>query len=231
MANVQFGQGVADMSGSAAGNVFARNRGGSYTRARVKPLNPQSSRQTSVRNSMTELTTAWSSSLTQNQRDSWMALGLAFPAVGAFGASIILSGLQMYVRQNTTLLQAGLARVDDAPADLNVESLLTLTLAVDVSDGDFDVTFTPTPLDAGSRLQIFATPAMSAGISYVKNKLRLLSTYSDATGSPLEVSAEWTALFGAFPIAGQKVVIEARVINAVNGTVSSRLQAAAIVTA
>ena len=231
MAKIMFGQGVAEMRGSNAGNTFSRNRGGAYSRNRVTPLNPQSERQTSVRNSMTELTTAWSSALTQNQRDAWTSLGVAFPTTDVFGAAIVLSGLQMYVRQNTTLLQAGLVRIDDAPVNLDVESLLTFTLAVDVSDGDFDVTFTPTPLAAGSRLQLFATPAISPGISYVKNKLRLLSTEADATASPLEVSATWMALFGSFPVAGQKVVFEGRVINEANGTVSSRLQAAAIVTA
>lgn len=231
MAKIMFGQGVAEMRGSNAGNTFSRNRGGSYSRNRSTPLNPQSARQTSVRNSLTTITTAWSSTLTQAQRDGWTALAEAFPTTDVFGAALVLSGLQMYVRQNTTLLQAGLSRIDTAPVNLDVQSLLTFALSVDVSDADFDVVFTPTPLAAGSRLQIFATPAFSPGISYVKNKLRLLTTQGDATASPLELASLWTAMFGSFPSVGQKVVFEGRIINAANGTVSSRLQSAAIVQA
>lgn len=229
MAGVLFGQGVAGMSGSIGGTTASRNKGGSYMRNRVTPLNPQSARQTSVRNSLTALTTFWSTVLTQAQRDAWTSLAEAFPAVGKFGAAIILSGLQMYVRQNTTLLQAGVARIDTAPVNLDVESLTAFTLDVDVSDGDFDVVFTPTPLGATSRLQVFATPAISPGISYVKNKLRLLTTQAAATASPLELASLWTAMFGTFPTAGQKCVFEGRVINTTNGTVSSSLQSAAIV--
>ena len=40
MALVKYGGGIIQMSGSMAGNTFARNRYGNYMRARTKPVNP-----------------------------------------------------------------------------------------------------------------------------------------------------------------------------------------------
>lgn len=227
MAKVLFGNGVAEMRGSQAGTTYSRNRGGSYTRNRVTPLNPQSARQQSVRNNMTELSTAWGVDLTQSQRDSWIAFAQAWPTTDVFGAVIVLTGLQMFTRQNMTLLQAGLPRIDTAPVNLDVESLLTLDVSAAIGTASLSVAFTPTPLGTGSHLQVFATPPLQPGISFAKNLLRLISTEDDETASPVNVWTQYVAEFGT-PVAGQKVIVQARVINEVNGTVSTPLNASAI---
>ncbi|GAH13494.1 unnamed protein product, partial [marine sediment metagenome] len=49
MSLVKYGGGIVQMSGSIAGNTFARNRYGNYVRARTKPINPNSDRQVVVR--------------------------------------------------------------------------------------------------------------------------------------------------------------------------------------
>ena len=228
---VLFGGGVAEMRGSQAGTTASRNRGGAYMRQRVTPTNPNSTRQQSVRNNMTELTTAWSNDLTQAQRDAWTAFANAWPITDVFGASIVLTGLQYYVKTNTVLLQAGELRLDDAPADQNVESLTVVSATADVSDALIELAFTPDPLGANSVLQVFATPAISPGISFVKNKLRLIASITAAATSPQDVTAAWLAVFGTFPAVGQKIVLQARVMNDVNGVVSTPLSASAIVTA
>lgn len=230
MAKILFGGGVAEMRGSQAGTTFSRNRGGAYTRNRVTPLNPQSARQQSVRNSMLELSTVWGTVLTQSQRDAWVAFANSWPTTDKFGASIVLSGLQMFSRQNMTLLQAGLTRLDDAPADLDVESLLTLSAVADVSSNNLVVTFTPTPLGASSHVQIFATPNLQPGIGYAKNKLRLIHTSAAAGTSPVTITTAYTNEFGAMQL-DKKVIVRARVINDDNGTVSVPLETACIVQA
>lgn len=228
MAKILFGNGVAEIRGSQAGTTYSRNRGGAYTRNRVTPLNPQSSAQQAVRSAMSVLTTAWGIDLSQAQRDSWTAFGLAWPTTDVFGATTVLSGLQMYVRQNTPLIFAELPRIDDAPINLDVEALLSLSAVVDVSAATMLLTFTPTPLAANSFLQIYATPLLSPGIAYVKNKLRLIATQDAAEASPVDAKVPWVDAFGTLPIAGQKIVFQARVLNGDNGTFSTALQAEAI---
>ncbi|GAH50296.1 unnamed protein product, partial [marine sediment metagenome] len=48
MALVKLGGGIVQISGSIAGNTFARNRFGNYMRSRTKPVNPNSTRQTDI---------------------------------------------------------------------------------------------------------------------------------------------------------------------------------------
>jgi len=200
-------------------------------RQRVTPTNPNTTRQQSVRNNMTELTTAWSNDLTQAQRDAWTAYANAWPITDVFGAAIVLTGLQYYVKTNTVLLQAGEVRMDDAPADQNVESLTVVSASADVSNELIMVAFTPDPLGATSVLQVFATPAISPGISFVKNKLRLITSLTAAATSPVDVAVPWLETFGTFPAAGQKLVLQMRGLNTDNGVVSTPLSASLIVQA
>jgi len=229
MAKILYGGGVAEMRGSEAGTTHSRNKGGSYTRQRVTPTNPQSVRQQEVRSGLSELATAWGQTLSQSQRDGWKSFGIAFPTSDVFGAVIPLTGNQVYTRINQRLFDASLARIDDAPANQDVDELLTLTLGADIGAGDFDVTFTPAPLSANDRLQVFCTPGLSPGVSFVKNKLRLISTAAAATASPLDIEAAYVAQYGALPLVGQKVVVECRVLRGTTGAISARLQSSAIV--
>jgi len=71
MALIKFGGGVVQMSGSIAGNTYARNRYGNYVRARTKPVNPKTDRQSVIRTAMQLLTTRWAQTLTAAQRTAW----------------------------------------------------------------------------------------------------------------------------------------------------------------
>jgi hypothetical protein len=70
----------------------------------------------------------------------------------------------------------------------------------------------------GSQLVIWATPQLSQGTKFVKNKLRQIAVVAGGAGVEPDVWAEYVAKFGA-PIAGANIVIGVRVINA-NGQAS-----------
>lgn len=228
MAKVMYGGGVSQMSGSQAGTVHSRNRGGFYTRNRVSPLNPNSATQVMVRSQISDLSTQWSTVLTQAQRDAWTALAAAFPTTDVLGQVIVLTGLQMFVRQNTPLGYAGESYLLDAPINLDVTSLTSLAATVDVSASTMLIDFAPGPVPAGHDLQVYATPLLSPGVSYVKNKVRIISTLTAATATPVDVKDDWAAMFGTLPAAGQKIVFQARLLSLVTGTPSGVLQAEAI---
>jgi len=231
MAKVMFGGGVAEIRGSIAGTVFSRNRGGAYTRNRVTPLNPASSNQQLVRSAITDLSTQWSTVLSQGQRDAWTSFSQAFPTTNVFGASIVLTGLQMFVRQNTPLAYIGETLLLSAPVNLDVDALTDFSAAVDDSANTMVLTFAPTPVPADHVLQISSTPAVSPGIGYFKNKLRQITALPAATATGEDVAAEWTVLFGAQPAVGQKVAFQARLLSLITGTPSTPLQFDAIVVA
>jgi len=115
MALIKFGAGVVGMSGSIGGTTFARNRSGSYARARTKPVNTNTSAQQLVRSVMAQLTTRWSQTLTAIQREAWNLYASNVIMTNRLGEAINLSGFNQYIRSNSNLLRAGFTVVDDGP--------------------------------------------------------------------------------------------------------------------
>lgn len=97
---VKFGGGVVQMSGSIAGDTFARNRYGNYVRARTKPINPNTNRQVEVRAALSLLTEHWADILTANQREAWGDYAAAVAMKNRLGESIKLSGFNHFIRSN-----------------------------------------------------------------------------------------------------------------------------------
>ena len=116
MALVKFGGCVIQMSGSIAGNTFARNRYGNYVRARTKPVNPNSALQQQVRNAMADLTTRWSSVLTAVQRTAWNLYASNTPMTNRLGETVNLTGFNHYIRSNSLLLRCALSLVGAGPS-------------------------------------------------------------------------------------------------------------------
>lgn len=100
MALVKMGGGIVQMSGSIAGNTFARNRFGNYVRARTKPVNPKSEQQNFVRTSMSYLTERWSAELTAGERSAWATYAAAIAMKNRLGESVYLTGFNHFLRSN-----------------------------------------------------------------------------------------------------------------------------------
>lgn len=116
MALIKFGGGIVQMAGSIAGDVFARNRYGNYSRARTKPTNPNTAGQQSVRAALTALTARWSQTLTAAQRTAWNLYASNVAMLNRLGESIYLSGYNHFIRSNLTRQRvAALSLVDDGP--------------------------------------------------------------------------------------------------------------------
>jgi len=115
MALVKFGGGIVQMSGSMAGNTYARNRYGNYVRSRTKPVNPNTALQQIVRASMALLTTRWAETLSAAQRTAWNLYGANVVMTNKLGEAINLTGFNHYIRSNMILKQYGGPAVDDGP--------------------------------------------------------------------------------------------------------------------
>ncbi len=229
MAKVLFGGGVAEIRRSLAGNTFSRNKGGSYMRQRVRPINPQTPDQIQKRENLSELAKAWGAELTQTQRDGWTAFAEINTIVDVLGQVLQLSGIQMYIRLNQRLLIAVQARIDDAPLNQDVTQLASPVATFDVGLGDkYEIAFSGTG-PVTERLQAFATPQLSPGISFVKNRIRLIQANESVFTSPITLLPKWQLKFGTDPVVGAKVVGFLRVLNTLNGATSVPIRADTIV--
>lgn len=139
----------ATASGSIAGTTFGHNRSGLYVRARTRPVNPRSTRQSTVRALFATLITVWNNELSGSERTAWETWSSNTPIVGKDGNPINISGLNAFTRFNTIRLQIGQARVDAAPTIFNNGNPITST------DGRFSSRINDLPIMAAtSRLSL-----------------------------------------------------------------------------
>lgn len=115
MALIKYGGGIIQMSGSIAGNTYARNRYGNYARARTKPVNPNTARQQAVRAALTFLTDRWSHTLDAAQRAAWDLYGSSVAMKNRLGETVFMTGFNHYIRSNVPLKQVGQPIFDDGP--------------------------------------------------------------------------------------------------------------------
>lgn len=141
MALVKYGNGIVQMSGSIAGNTYARNRFGNYVRARTKPTNPNTARQQAIRGFMATLTTRWSQTLTAVQRTAWNLYGSSVAMKNRLGEVVYLTGFNHFIRSNMWRLDLGQTIIDAGPTTFELPSK-DGTIAVSASEATQLVTLT-----------------------------------------------------------------------------------------
>lgn len=193
--------------GKIGGLVFSRNKGGQYVKGFAAPTNPSTARQVEVRSQWSVLINAYSVLITQLQRDGWVDLAAANPVLNRLGQSILLSGLNMYIRFNQTRLLTGSARIDTAPAAfLQAAADPNLVLAaVTETTNSFDVAFDDTlpwgDQDEG-RMVVFQGQGQSLGRQTFDGPYRQAGEVEgDASlgvNSPVQfIPAPWVVIAGA----------------------------------
>lgn len=180
MALIKFGGGVVQMSGSIAGDTFARNRYGNYARARTKPTNPNTARQQSVRAAIAFLVARWSETLTSAQRTAWNLYAASVNMKNRLGETILLSGFNHYVRSNTINKMTGNVIVDAGPVIFELPAK-DPTLAITASEATqqistaFDVAMA-WAVEAGGLMYLFQGQPQNAQREFFGGPWRYLDT-------------------------------------------------------
>jgi len=145
MALVKYGGGIIEMSGSIAGNTFARNHYGSYVRARTKPVNPRSTDQNLIRSALTALTYKWAQILTDAQRTAWNLYGASVAMKNKLGTDVFMTGFNHYIRSNTTRMARYNKSFDDGPTVFELpEKDPSIAVTAYVDTGNCTLTFDDT---------------------------------------------------------------------------------------
>lgn len=142
MALVSFGGGILEMRGSIGANTFARNKSGAYVRARTKPINPNTDRQSVVRANMSLVSKSWFDSASGAQRIEWETFAKNMPETNKLGQVMNLSGFNQFVRSNLAAKNAGFPSLLDGPASFVKPGEDPLMTAVgDEASQEVNVTF------------------------------------------------------------------------------------------
>lgn len=188
---------LAELSGSVGGLTWGHNKGGQYVRQRSVPTNPTSEKQVFARSVLSDLSASWAG-LSDAQRTEWGMWAQNHPVPNRQGTSVQLSGQQAYVGCNVRLMQNGIAPNDDCPTENTPNDLLTLTATADASTGEIELTYTATPLAAGSFLQLWQTLPQGPGRDPNRREARLVGYSAAAAASPQTFVSPYPGLAGQF---------------------------------
>lgn len=229
MTKVKYSALVSEMRNKLNGSVMSKNRYGNYIRNKVTPVNPQTSYQLEQRANLASLSAGWRE-LTQEQRDSWSNSAKDRPRTDIFGDSKVLTGQALYVSANLNLLAAGTATIS-SPGALGDVPLVAITdFSISLSGGTVDaaeITISPATIPAGYKLIVYATPGVSAGISFVKNRYRYLGVFT-ATVGVVTITSAYVERFGV-PSENNKVFVRVALVANATGQLGLPYEALAIV--
>lgn len=184
-------------SGSIAGITYSHNRGGMYTRARVTPTDPSSSRQQQMRSAMGTLAPYWGNTLTALQRAAWNLYGLNVPWLNPLGQTIFLTGQQHFNRINTVHLQIGESIVATAPTIFDLGTFTQPSLDNALSTPSVEIGFTNTDNwanDTGGFMCVYTGKAIGPGRAFYRGPWRYTGKVDgDATPptSPFQAAPPW----------------------------------------
>ena len=206
---------MVDASGKLGGQVFSKNRGGAYIRTKSTPLNPQTTAQMAIRGIFASISSAWSG-LTEASRQSFNNLVSSYARTDIFGDLRNPSGKNLFQRLNQNLVISGQAQITECgqPQEVPFANLTGVT----IENGATEINLSYAGDVTGSKVVVWATPPLSAGTSFVKNKLRQIAVLNGAVGVPTDVAAAYIAKFGAFQ-EDSNIYFGVRVINS-NGQAS-----------
>lgn len=229
MAKIKYSALVSEVSGKLNGSVLTKNRYGAYIRNKVTPVNRQTSAQLGVRSTFTTVAQAWRG-LTQAQLAQWGAGAKNFIRTNVFGDIRNLSGFNLYMRLNKNLLNTGGAMIDVCPLPAPVESITATVLAAANGANTVTLTFADA-IAAGTVVEVFATPALSAGKEFISSEYRKIATLTDADVSPKVLSAQYIAVFGNVGEVGTKISVKTKSYGAANGIPGASSQVSTLVVA
>lgn len=188
MALVKYGGGIVQMSGSIAGNTYARNRYGNYVRARTKPTNPNTELQQAVRNAMAFLTDRWAQTLTAVQRAAWVLYAANVVMLNKLGESVHITGYNHYLRSNMIRKQVGIAVIDDGPVVFELPAH-DPTFAITCSEATQQITWAYDDTmdwadETGAHIFFFQGQPQNAQRNFFGGPWRLKGGVNGVTGAP-----------------------------------------------
>ena len=229
---IKFGSFITEGRGKIGGHVASRNRAGAYLRTKVTPINRNTAAQILIRGIFGSISRAWSS-LTQLQRDAWNAAVVNWKQTDIFGDLKTLSGFNLHQKINIIRGGFGLPFLESpAVPDSGMQPVMFNGATINLTTGLMEAniqTPDPTGLLEGYGFQVYATPPLAPGKSFVKNDTRVIGYFSGTTFPaisednefmPLDIEDMYKDTFGALTTAdaGSRIYIGAKLVHLASGT-------------
>jgi hypothetical protein len=211
---------LSDARNKMGGTVWARNRSGTYSRAKVTPVQPRTPDQQANRSNFAALSAAWKS-LDQADIAAWNAASTSEVLHDSMGQAYSPSGFQLYMARNRNLTSAGYSTIDSPlPWYTGPQPGLLTALNATVVGGSLSMSFTITngEFNDNQTYIIQATPPLSPGINFIGRAIyRNIAAIECDEGTPdFDIATAYTTQFGT-PATGKRVGIRVFMVDGQSG--------------
>jgi hypothetical protein len=200
MAVVKYGGGIIQISGSIAGNTFARNRFGNYIRPRTKPVNPNSIQQAKCRDIIAQLAQYWHDTCTPAERDAWNTYANNVAMKNRLGETTYMTGFNHFIRYNSLYLrQTGLVESTGPTGTTLPEKDSTLSMTALVSDQTLNFSFnesSPWRSITGSKMIMEAGCPQGVTRNFFGGPWKLAGGITAVNPSPKAIASPYTLTLG-----------------------------------
>ena len=185
--------------------VAFQSRYGLIRRMKVIPSQPNTVAQRDVRGRLT-LAAQGFDLLTEDQQDAWSEAAAKFNTKATLGQSGPLTGLQLFVKLNTTLAQFGQDSVLTPPAYPVFTPLAPQNMVI-TNTADVIAIKLTCPTSPGENTVLRAAPAQRSGVRLVP-AMKIMGTCPAPAQGSTNITTLFTSIHSA-PLANQRLFIEA----------------------
>jgi hypothetical protein len=180
------------------------SRYGLIRRTRVVPANPNTASQQAIRGYFTASARAYDT-LTEAQQNAWIQAAGQYHSRPTLGQSGPLTGLQLYTKLNSVLLQFGQEQLDAPPAKPAFGPNAPVALVITNPGGVPAIKLT-CPSSPGEGTIVRAGKPQRSGTRSLP-QMRVLGTCPAPVTGSSDITALYTAVYGA-PVAGQRLFVQ-----------------------
>jgi hypothetical protein len=191
-------------SGKRGLYVNYSGRNGQVSRCLAIPANPRTPAQQSVRSTFGSQSARWKS-LTQPQRDAWIAAAASVQTRMRLGQAGAMTGNQLFTKLNQVLATFGQDPIELPSAYPNFATLAPQNLVITNPSGTAVLKLT-CPTNPGDNTIVRASAPQSPGVARCPS-LRILGTCPVPAAGSSDISSLYVAKFGTAP-EGKRIFVQ-----------------------
>ena len=212
MALFQTGAIVTKISGKIGGQSFGSSKSGNYIKNVGSVINPRTQSQAQIKNRISSISQLWRT-LTYSQNKSFEGKTQIYPYTNRVGQTAYYSGYNLFQKMNQGLLNIGLEPILSCPDPSvlyppNISIKNSNSVVLEVEDQNASDSFI---------YQVYATPAVSSGISNPYKYFRKIANISDLELSVgVNIMPAYVAKFGKLT-QGNNIFLMVLATSVING--------------
>jgi hypothetical protein len=207
---------VGEIAGKVGNLVFTRGRYGGVLRRRAVPVNTRTEAQRASRGMMAGAAAYWRQNICAAGNDvRWNAFAANFPIHQGRGTkqAVTVTGEAFAVAINALRAKCGLAPTPYAPDTWGTDQPTSVTAATLTGVSMIISAIGGVTLDATHGVMVKATGPLSRGVRFIgKSKYRFVKFIPPTATLPLDVTAEYCAVFGGLSPKGTMIGLSVQVV-------------------